>query len=116
MWDIPFPNWDEHLRSEYETYKNSFKQIAFGHGVLKIAHYGSGIYAVLITNSPFRDQVWITDPHMGDYVPASMRTDLHDSTIDVQYAYGLHKHPFSFNDWYDHWLDSAFRELEREKC
>ena len=114
MWDIQIPNCDDRLRSEHELKNESFKRLAFGHGVVKIAHYGSGIYAVLVVHGPFRGQVWLTDPHMGDYVPVSMRTDLHDSTIKTESAYALHREPFTFYSWYDHWLDSALRELERE--
>ena len=114
MWDVQFPNWDDRLRSEHQANKDAFSRLAFGHGVLKIAHYGSGIYAVLVLNGPFRSQVWVTDPHMGDYVPASMRTDLHDSTVKAEKAYALHQQPFTFNGWYGHWLDSALRELARE--
>jgi hypothetical protein len=114
MWDIQIPNWDERLRSQHESNKNAFKSIDFGRGVLKITHYGSGVYAVLVVNGPFRGQVWLTDPHMGDYVPASMRTDLHDSTVKTENAYALYREPFTFISWYSHWLDSAIRELERE--
>jgi len=114
MWSVQIPNWDDRLRSEHQRNKSEFKKISFGHGVFRIADYGSGIYAVLVINGNFRGQVWLTDPHMGDYVPASMRTDLHDSTIKTENAYRLHSNSFSFNDWYNHWLDSAFRELDRE--
>ncbi len=114
MWNVQIPNWNERLRAENQANKDVFNSIPFGHGVLKIAQYGSGIYAVLVLNGLFRGQVWVSDPHMGDYVPASMRTDLHTSEIKTEDAYGLHKEPFTFNGWYSHWLTSASRELERE--
>lgn len=114
MWEVQIPNWDHRLRTEHEARKSSFNKLAFGHGVLKLSHYGSGIYAVLVSNGPFRGQIWLTDPHMGDYVPASMRTDLHDSSIKTESAYALGRESFTFDSWYNHWLAMAPAEIERE--
>lgn len=114
MWEVQIPNWDDRLRAEHEANKTSFNKLAFGHGVFKIAHYGSGIYAVLVSNGPFRGQVWLSDPHMGDYVPASMRADLHDSSIKTENAYAQSLESFTFNSWYNHWLAAAPAEIERE--
>jgi len=114
MWHVQFPNWDTRLRDENDANRRRFMAIPFGNGVVKTAHYGSGIYSVLVLNGPFRGQVWVTDPHMGDYVPAAMRTDLHDSLIKTENSYSLHEIGFSFFDWYNHWLSAAAREIERE--
>ena len=42
-----------------------------------------------------------------------MRTDLHDTTIKTENAYTLRESAFSFDDWYDHWLNAADAELAR---
>jgi hypothetical protein len=107
MWKVQIPNWDEKLRAENQTRRATFRALAFGDGVLKIADYGSGIYSVLVIQGPFRGQIWVTDPHMGDYVPASMRSDLHDRSVKVEKAYSRYQRGLSFVDWYDHWLSSA---------
>ena len=65
---------------------------------LVIAHYGSAIYAVIVLNGPFRGQIWVHDPNLAEYIPASMRTDLHNSTIKTENAHRLHQNSFSFGD------------------
>jgi hypothetical protein len=51
---------------------------------------------------------------MGDYVPASMRTDLHNPSVKVENAYVLHKRSFSFLHWYTDWIECAVRTVQGE--
>ncbi len=114
MWQVQIPRWDARLRAENEANRNRFMAIPFGDGAIKVAHYGSGIYAVLVLNGPFRGQVWVTDPNLGDYVPISMRTDLHNTSFKVENSYSLHREAFFFLDWYNHWLRAAIAEIDRQ--
>ena len=109
-------NWDNQARYDFEVRRSAFSDLAFGHGVLKMANYDSGIYAVLILDGPFRGEVWIVDPNLGEYVPASMRTDLYDSSLIPEQAYKLPRQPSSFVRWYNHWLVSAQREIENDSA
>jgi hypothetical protein len=113
MWDVEIPNWDGPLKAQHQVNRQRFAEIPLSDGAIRIAHYGSAIYALLILNGPFRGQIWLQDPNIGDYVPASMRIDLHDSTVKVEHSYHPHHNAPSFSDWYTHWLNAAVPEVER---
>jgi hypothetical protein len=114
MWEAYIPNWNAQIRDRHKANKEELSRVSPSDGAMRIAHYGSRIYALIVLNGPFRGQIWIHDPNLGDYVPASMRTDLHDQTIKVEDAYRLQRKPPLFDEWYQHWLDASSAQTQRE--
>ena len=107
MLATPFQQASDQLKAENAANKQAFEALRFGQGILKLADYGSGIYAVLILNGPFAEQVWITDPHAGEYVPASFRPDLHNTRMRPPEARKHERKPTTFVPWFESWLDAS---------
>lgn len=82
-------------------------------GVWTLAGYGCGIVANLVLNGPFCGQVWVFDPNASSYEPFAEQTYLHDENCPVVRDRD-DDIVFTFAEWYEHWLDYAFLEVQAE--
>lgn len=84
-----------------------------GDGILMLAHYGSGIFAVLVVTGEQAGTVWVNDRTNG--VGIGHFADYRCCCPDVTLHGGLNPPtgPHSFAVWYEDWLDASLKLAAR---
>ncbi|MFH7027875.1 MAG: SMI1/KNR4 family protein [Heteroscytonema crispum UTEX LB 1556] len=85
-------------------------------GTLTIAHYGCGIYAMLVITGEQRGNIWIDDrTNDSGIYPASPNFChfFHDEEPDDFPSDEDEVEPVSFYYWYDDWLNRSLRQVSQ---
>lgn len=122
-------NWTRETRVRIERDVAFYRDLR-PNGAMRICHYGCDIHAYLVLEGPFRGDIWIHDPVHGEFVPASMRSDLMPqgthNDLPAQSMRELNERLFSatrdgphgerwgFLRWYDTWLDGELQNVAKE--
>src|SRR5262245_25313782 len=110
MWALDKKDWSEEMRKDIQERQRLWKELDFSAGSLLLADYGCGITASLVTNGPFRGQVWLLDPNVNQWVPFGMASYIH-YTGDGEPSEDQDR-VYTFRDWYEHWLSSSADSFE----
>ena len=102
LFDAPYRCW-EHNDDDLELH-----QLDETCGTIRLAHYGCAIFAFLILNGEFENQIWFWEPNGDTFQPEL------DQAYPVPSGFPTIKTPFTFFDWYENWLDISLFECEIE--
>jgi len=110
MWTLGEKDWSEEMRAEYQERQRLWRELDFNAGSLLLADYGCGITTSVVTNGPFRGQVWLLDPNVNRWIPFGMASNIHYADEDE--PGDDRESVYMFRDWYEHWLRSSVEGFE----
>ncbi len=102
------------IKNQADSASNPYFDNKFVQGAITIAHYGCGIYAMLVVTGEQHGNIWIDDrTNDGGIYPASQSFCYYfhaDDPDDFQSGED-EKQPLSFYDWYDDWLNQSLLQV-----
>ena len=111
MWNLDEGDWSDETKQYAKKHEETNATLDCQAGTFELVNYGCGISAKLVLNGRFRGQVWVLDPNNGEYVPFGEFANLHYP--DQQLKKKDQQKPFTFTEWYEHWLDHTLSFVKR---
>jgi hypothetical protein len=99
QFDFPDGEFDEGYDKAYEVWAARYFRPAVASGSLLLADYG-GVTARLIVTGPGAGTVWAFDEGDGEWAAPFGESDVEHGGMRPE------PRPYSFRDWYEHWLAS----------
>ncbi|MGI8504332.1 MAG: SMI1/KNR4 family protein [Hassallia sp.] len=98
------------IKDKADTENNPYFDSKFVQGTITIAHYGCGIYAMLVVSGEQKGKIWIDDrTNDGGIYPATLNFChyFHADDPDDFQSCEEEQEPLSFYDWYEDWLNQS---------
>ena len=111
MWNLDEGDWSDETKQYAKKHEETNATLDCQAGTFELVNYGCGISAKLVLNGRFRGQVWVLDPNNGEYVPFGEFANLHYP--DQQLKKKDQQKPFTFTEWYEHWLNHTLSFVKR---